>query len=88
MGKNFWELGHRLFFGLLKSALELSQCLWMCHLAYANVLQWVYNEADGPLEVGSSATLDLTGSNQFMSYPVISGCVILLMAVPCPHPIY
>ena len=73
MGKNFWKLGHHLFFGLLKSASELSQSLWMCHLAYANVLQWVYNVAEGPLEVESSAILDLVGSNQFMSYAVISG---------------
>ena len=28
--------------------------------------------AEGPLEVESSAILDLVGSNQFMSYAVIS----------------
>ena len=67
MGKNFWELGHHLFFGLLKSASELSQSLWMCHLAYANVLQWVYNAAEGPLEVESSTILDQVGFNQFLS---------------------
>ena len=36
---NFQELGHHLLFGLLQLALELSWHLWVCHLAYANVLQ-------------------------------------------------
>lgn len=29
----------------------------------------LYNEAQGPLEVESSAILDLVGSNQFLLYP-------------------
>ena len=48
--------------------MELSCCWWVCHLAYANVLQ-AYNETQGPLEVRSSGILDLVGSNEFMLYP-------------------
>ena len=47
----------------------------------------IYIEAQD-LVKADSTILDLIGSNQFMSYPVISSCVILLMVVPCPHPIY
>lgn len=54
-------------FGPLWLALEQSWCLWVCHLA-ANLSQWVYNKAQVPLEVKSATTLDLSGSNQFMSY--------------------
>ena len=55
--------------GLLWMALELSWHLLVCHLAHANLVQWAYNEAQGLLEVDSSALLDLTHSNQFLSYP-------------------
>ena len=56
------------------------------YLAYANVLQWVHNEAQGLLEVESSTISVLTSSNQFMLYFVLNGCVILLMVVPCSLP--
>ena len=39
--------------------------------------------AQGPLEVESSATLDLVGSNQFLSCPM---AIFLLKVVPCPLP--
>ena len=32
----------------------------------------------------SFAILGLVGSNQFLLYTVLSGCVVLLMGVPCP----
>ena len=51
--------------GLWWLASELSWWLWVCHLD-ASVLQWVHNEAQGPLEVTSSAILDLVGSSQFV----------------------
>jgi len=46
-----------------------------CHVAGgyhldANVLQWVYNEAQGPLEVKSSTILDPVGSNWCLSCPM------------------
>ena len=66
---DFQDLGHGPLFGLLWSALELSWGLWVCHLAYANVLQPAYNEAQGLLVVESSTILDLVDSNQFMLYP-------------------
>ena len=66
---DFQELDHHPLFGLLWSASELSWHLWVCHLAYANILQSVYNEAPGLLEVESSTILDLVGSNQFLSRP-------------------
>ena len=50
-GWDFQELSHCSFLAFSRSALELSWHLWACHLAYANVLQWVYNEAQGLLEV-------------------------------------
>ena len=31
-----------------------------------NVMQWVYTEAQGPLEIESSAILGLVGSNWFL----------------------
>lgn len=37
-------------FGLLWLASELSWHLWMRHPVYANILQWVYNEAQVQLE--------------------------------------
>ena len=52
----------------------------MCHLA--NVLQRVYNEAHGVLEVKPPTTLDLVGSNQFLSCPM----VISLFESLCPAP--
>ena len=39
-------------------------------LTYTNILQWGYNEAQGPLEVNPSAILDLAGSNQYLSCPM------------------
>ena len=66
---DFQELGCCSLFGLLWSAWELSWRLWACHLAYANVLQWVHNEAQDQVEVNSSTILDLFGSNQFLLYP-------------------
>ena len=56
------------FWPFTVSLLELSWHLWVCYLAYANVLQCAYNEAQGLLAVESSAILDLIGSNQFMLY--------------------
>ena len=54
-GGDFQELGHHPLFGLSWLASELSWCLAVCCLAYANILQWVYNEAQGLREVKSSA---------------------------------
>ena len=51
--------------GLWWLASELSRWLWVCRLD-ASVLQRVHNEAQGPLEVKSSAILDLVGSSQFV----------------------
>ena len=39
----------------------------MLTICNADTLQWAYNEVQGPLEVESSAILDLVGSNQFLS---------------------
>jgi len=64
------ELGHHLLFDLWWLALELLWHWWACYSAYANVLQWVYNEAQGPLEIPSFSILDLGGSYQFLSCPV------------------
>ena len=50
-----------------------------CHLTYANVVQWVYNGAQGLLDVESSAILGLVGSNQFLLYPQyhsFKGCAL------------
>ena len=45
-----------------------------CVTWHPNVLQCLYNEDQGPLEVKSSAILDIAGSNQFFSCPVaVSG---------------
>ena len=38
----------------------------MCHIAYANILQYAYDEVQSLLEVDSSATLDLFGCNQII----------------------
>ena len=65
----------------------MSGCLWACHLAYANALQWAQNEAQGLLGVEVSAILGLVGSNWFLWYSILpNGCVILLTGVPCPLP--
>ena len=63
---------------------ELSWRLWVFSMAYADLLQWAcINEAQGLLQVESSAILGLVGSNQFLSYPILLNiCVILLMVVP------
>ena len=53
----------------------------MCHLA--NVLR-VYNEAHGVLEVKPPTTLDLVGSNQFLSCPMVISLFESLC--PAPHP--
>ena len=68
-GEDIQELGHCPLFDLLWPASELSWHLWVCHLD-ADVLQWAYNEAQGLLEVESSAVSDLVGSNQFLSCPM------------------
>jgi len=73
--RHFQELGHCPLF-LLWLASELSWCWWVCHSAYAKVLQWVYNEAQGLLEIESSVILDLVGSNQFLSCWNIHFCNI------------
>ena len=49
-GRDFQELGPCPLFDLLWLAWELSWHWWVCHFN-ANVLQWAYNEAQGPLEV-------------------------------------
>lgn len=73
---NFWV------FSLLVS--KLSWCQWVCHLAYANALQWTYNEARGP---PGSEIFHHLGPRRF--YPVfvaavfLNNCVILFMVVPC-----
>ena len=40
-----------------------------CLIYLADVLQWVYTEDQGLIEVDLSAILDLFYSNQFMSFP-------------------
>ena len=81
---DFQELGHHCpLFGLLWLASELSWCLWVCHLAYANVLQWACNEAQGLLEVESSVLLDLIGSNLF--YVITSRAMPFFQRL-CPAP--
>ena len=54
---------------------------WLCHLD-ANVLQWVYNKAQGPREVQPYAILSLMHSKKVISYPQR----LLLKAVLCPLP--
>ena len=41
----------------------------MCVSLSLLMLQWVYTEAQGLVEIDLSAILDLAGSNQFMSHP-------------------
>ena len=65
----FQELGHCPLFDILRLASEQLWCWWVCHLAFTNMLQCMFNEAQGLLKVESSAILDLVGSNQFSSYP-------------------
>ena len=66
-GGDFQELGHCPLFGLLRSASELPWRWWVCYLAYVDVLQRAYNDAQGPLEIKSSIILDIVGSNYFFS---------------------
>ena len=64
---------------------EVSRCLWACHLAYANALQWAQNEAQGLLGAEVSAIVGLVGSNWFLWCSILpDGCVILWTGVPCP----
>ena len=61
--------------------------LWhglVCHSAYANVLQWVYNKAQGLLEVQPYTILNLMHSKKVISYPQR----LLLKVVLCPLPSY
>lgn len=47
--------------------------MWVCHF-----MLMYYNECE------FSAVLGLVGSNQFLLYLVLNGCVNLLMVVTCP----
>ena len=67
-GGDFQELGYCPLFDLLWSASELSWRLWVCHLTCCWITVSVY-KAQGLVEADSFATLDLVGSNQFMSCP-------------------
>ena len=60
---------------------ELSWRLWVYYLA--SVLQWANTEAQGLLEVKFSATLGLFRFQSVFVNPVLNGCFILLMVVPC-----
>ena len=51
-------------------------------IQHANVLQWVYNKAQGPREVQPYAILSLMHSKKVISYPQR----LLLKAVLCPLP--
>ena len=66
---DFQEMGLCPLFGLCWLTSELSWHLWVCH-SDANVLQWAYSKTQCLLEVTSSSTLDLVGSNQFLSCPM------------------
>lgn len=66
--------------GPLWSASELSCWLWPCHLA-AEGSQRAGEEAEGPLDVESSAVLGLSSSDQSTSCPRVA--VIFSEAVPC-----
>ena len=79
-GRDFQELGHCPLFGLSWLVSELSWHWWVCHLD-ANILQWTYNEVQGPPEVESSTVLDLLNSNHVCCEP--NSYVILLKVVPC-----
>ena len=79
-GQRFPGIGPPPTFGFLWLASELSWCLWVCHLA--NALQWAYTEAQGLLEVESSAILDLVGSNQFLSCPMAMSILLKGCALP------
>ena len=74
-GKEWRFPGNGTLFGLLQPAWELSWCLWVCHLSYANASQWVCEGLTTP----SWAYLV---RNSFCR--ILSGCVILLMVVSCP----
>ena len=80
-GRDLQELGcHAFFLSLvfwsLMVILGMSWQWWVCHLIYANVFWWVYNAAQGPLQVRFSAILDLVGSNQFFS------CLVFMLDFP------
>ena len=66
-GGDFQKFGHCLLSGFLWSAFKLSWHLWVCHLAYANILQWAYKEARGQLKVKVSAILGLSSLTSFCS---------------------
>ena len=72
--KAWWATVH----GAAKSRTRLNT-----HTMHYNVLQSAYSMAHGPLEVKFFTTLDLVGSNQFLSRPVAMKC---LKAVLCPLP--
>lgn len=65
-GGDVQELGHWPLLGLRQSALEPSCCLWVCHLA-CDVVQQVYPEAQGLVDVNSSAVSKSFSSHQFTS---------------------
>ena len=67
-GRDFQELGHCPLSGLSGLAWELSWHWRLCRLA--DVLQRVYDVAQGLLEVESSTLFDLVCSNQFLSCPM------------------
>ena len=46
----FQKWGHHPRFGLLWLPSELPWHLWVCCLVYANILQWVYNKAQGQVK--------------------------------------
>ena len=66
-GQTLPRIGPCPLFDLLCLALELSWCHWGYCLTYANLLQWIYNEAQGLLGVQSSAMLELVIFNHFTS---------------------
>ena len=57
---------------------------WEHHERYADVLQWVYNEAQGPVEVSLSTILNSLGSSLFMSCPWAMSFFQRLCPIPFP----
>ena len=74
-GGDLQELGHCLLFDLWWSALQAFWCWLVCQLAYANILQWAFNETQGLLEVKSSTILDPVGFYQLLSCHMVSKVV-------------